>query len=110
MRLNEEQVWLCEQIGKEWTGAITFAITRGPLDQLTPVYPRKCTEEYCVSHKQWEQWIAEQNGNENDAIAATIRLQSLMVAKKVREARSIDEGAKEVARFIEETALVWSKR
>lgn len=63
--LNKEQLWICEQIGDEWHGAITFAITRGPLDQLIPVYPRKCTQEYCVSHKQWYEWKADHKTNQS---------------------------------------------
>ena len=56
MNLNKEQQWLCKQIGSSWPGEFSNdrAITRGPCDQLIPVYPRNCTKDYCVTYEQWQ--------------------------------------------------------
>lgn len=49
--LNAEQQWLASKI-KEWPKGV-LAVTRGPFDSLIYVYPRECTSEYCINHRQF---------------------------------------------------------
>lgn len=49
--LNKEQKWLANEI-KQWPEGWQAA-TRGPFDEIIPVYPRKCTADYCITEDQW---------------------------------------------------------